>query len=110
MTPSGMISFESECYCERSSDPFITSDSDFLKLLEPGGQVMAVKVFLAPKNRLMDRCFNCYTSIFTRFNTKEEIEKSYNIASVRIHVQRCIARIKMYSILNKITIDLQPHH
>ena len=32
------------------------------------------------------------------FNTKEEIEETYNIAIVRIHVETRIARIKMYSI------------
>ena len=44
------------------------------------------------------------------FNTKEEIEETYNIASVRIHAERCIARIEMYSNLNKITNDLLPYY
>ncbi|KAK9891757.1 hypothetical protein WA026_016555 [Henosepilachna vigintioctopunctata] len=41
--------------------------------------------------------------------TEDEIVNTYNIASVRIHVERCIARIKVYNILIKINIDLLPY-
>lgn len=38
--------------------------------------------------------------------TEAEVLETYNIASVRIHIERLFARLKMYGILNKITIDL----
>lgn len=40
--------------------------------------------------------------------TEAEVLETYNIASVRIHIERLFARLKMYGILNKITIDLLP--
>lgn len=45
ITPNGMISFLSKCYGGRSSDSFITNDSGFLNLLEPGDIVLADKGF-----------------------------------------------------------------
>jgi len=38
--------------------------------------------------------------------TEDEIIKSYNIASVRIHVEKSIQRFKIYNILQKIPIEL----
>lgn len=111
ITPSGMISFKSDCYGGRSSDPFITNDSNFLKLLEPGDEVMADKGFPGIKKSVDVPNAIIVTPPFLHNGhlTEEEIEDTYNIASVRIHVERCIARIKVYNILDKINIDLLPY-
>lgn len=41
--------------------------------------------------------------------TLAEIEETYSIASVRIHVERSIQRIKLYKILQYVTSDLFGH-
>jgi hypothetical protein len=41
--------------------------------------------------------------------TLEEVEKTYNVASVRIHIERAIQRVKLYEILNHFTNDLLPY-
>jgi len=43
-----------------------------------------------------------------RFSENEVVE-TYNIASVRIHIERVFAKLKTFGILNKITSDLLPH-
>ena len=45
ITPSGYISFLSDCYGGRSSDKFITTDSGFYDLLERDDEVMADRGF-----------------------------------------------------------------
>lgn len=39
----------------------------------------------------------------------EEVEETYTIASVRIHVERSIQRIKIHNILQKVPYSLVPH-
>jgi len=41
--------------------------------------------------------------------TEDEVLQTYNIASVRIHIERVFAKMKTFGILNKITIDLLPY-
>ncbi|XP_053596483.1 uncharacterized protein LOC128668185 [Microplitis demolitor] len=84
ITHPGMISFKSECYGGRSSDPFITNDSNFLKLLEPGDEVMANQGFPDIKKSLDVPNAIIITPPFLhdRHLTEEEIEETYNIASV----------------------------
>lgn len=41
--------------------------------------------------------------------TESEVLETYNIASVRIHIERLFARVKTFGILNKVTIDLLPY-
>lgn len=38
--------------------------------------------------------------------TEEEVLNAYNIASVKIHIERIFDRLKTFNILNKITSDL----
>lgn len=41
--------------------------------------------------------------------TVDEVEKCYSVASVRVHVERSIQRIKIHGILQKIPSCLLPH-
>lgn len=41
--------------------------------------------------------------------SENEVVGTYNIASVRIHIERVFAKLKTLGILKKITIDLLPH-
>jgi len=40
--------------------------------------------------------------------SEDEILETYNITSVRIHIERLFARLKTFGILNKLTIDYLP--
>jgi len=111
INPNGMICFVSKCYGGRSSDSYITNDSGFLKKLEPGDQVLADKGFPGIQTEIENS-----NSILImppilhngRFSETEILE-TFSIASVRIHIERVFARMKMYGILNKLKINLLPH-
>ena len=71
ITPSGAISFVSQCYEGSVSDRKLVELSGLLEKLEPGDEIMADKGFLLTKK----------------------------IAHLRIHVERSIGRIKEFHIL-----------
>ncbi|KAF4530605.1 hypothetical protein B566_EDAN018697 [Ephemera danica] len=110
ITPDGLISYKSKAYGGRSSDSGITVDCGLCDLLEPGDDVMADKGFPGITTTFGEQQI---VVIMPPFNheggfTTDEIEQTYSIASVRIHVERAIERIKNYNILRFITHDLQP--
>jgi len=114
ITPAGFISFCSKAYGGRSSDTFITTDSGLLALLEPGDLCMADKGFPQIRNNLED---NNVILVMPPFSdpkipqfSEADMEETYKVASVRIHVERVIQRIKICNILNsKLTNELMPH-
>ncbi|XP_064475415.1 uncharacterized protein LOC135389282 [Ornithodoros turicata] len=81
--PNGTISFVSKGYGGRTSDSFITVDSGFLKHVTSGDIVLADKGFPTIKTAMAEEMMDCY-----------------NIAQVRIHVERMIQRIMVYNVLN----------
>lgn len=111
VTPGGMICFCSKAYGGRLSDAHITVDSGFLDLVQPGDTVLADKGFpgiqtvLGSQNAVLVMPPFLHASQFS----PEEVRETYNIAQVRIHVERMIQRIKIYNILNnKVPIELIP--
>lgn len=101
VTPNGQVSFLSDLWGGRVSDKQITRESGVLALLDSGDNVMVdrgfdirdilpdgvtlnMPPFLAGRNQL----------------TAAETEETMTIASVRIHVERAIGRIKTYHILD----------
>lgn len=111
ITPSGLISFLSKCYGGRTSDTFITNDSGFLSNLEMGDQVLAdkgfpgIKVSCENKNSILVMPPILHNGKFS----ENEVIETYNVASVRIHIERVFAKLKTQGILNKITVDLLPY-
>ncbi|KAF0732490.1 THAP-type domain-containing protein, partial [Aphis craccivora] len=109
ITPSGFITFLSKCY--GTSDTFITNDSGFLSNLEMGDQVLAdkgfpgIKVLCENKNSILVMPPILHNGKFS----ENEVIESYNVASVRIHIERVFAKLKTQGILNKITADLLPY-
>ncbi|XP_049519047.1 uncharacterized protein LOC119440105 isoform X1 [Dermacentor silvarum] len=111
VTPGGMICFCSKAYGGRLSDAHITVDSGFLDLVQPGDTVLADKGFpgiqtvLGNQNAVLVMPPFLHASQFT----PEEVRDTYNIAQVRIHVERMIQRIKIYNVLNnKVPTELIP--
>uniref|UniRef100_A0A2S2R4Z5 DDE Tnp4 domain-containing protein n=1 Tax=Sipha flava TaxID=143950 RepID=A0A2S2R4Z5_9HEMI len=97
ITPNGLICFLSKCYGGKASDTFIINDSGFLLKLESEDEVLADKGFSGIKVPCDEK-----QSILVmppilhngRF-TEEEVIKTYNVASVHIHIERVFARSKI---------------
>ena len=103
VSPTGSIVYISAAWGGRVSDKVITQQCGFLKFIDPGDVILA------------DRGFNVQDDIaikggkleipaFTRGKqqlSREEVEKSRQLARVRIHVERVIGQMrKKYTILN----------
>ena len=111
ITPSGVVSFVSELFPGSTSDREITMQSGLLDKLKRGDEVMA------------DKGFNCQDELASvgavlvtpkflkdkrQFSTKET-EHNKTIASLRVHVERLMERIKNWHIFDrKIPISMAP--
>ena len=103
ITPSGVVSFISDLYGGNISDKKLTHLSGLLDLLEPGDAIMAdcgftIDDILPPGVTL---------NVPPRLNdsgqlTESERTTTRHIASVRIHVERAMERIKNYQILHNV--------
>lgn len=112
-TPGGLISFVSKCFGGRTSDSQITNQSGFLNLLEPGDVVLADKGFPGITSTIDEngRGILLVMPPFLRNPefSEEEVEETYKVASLRIHIERIMQRIRIYDILNKFSISMFPH-
>ena len=104
VTPSGAISFVSECYEGSISDKRLVEVSGLLEKLEPGDEVMADKGFqiqdlLAPLGVRLN------IPPFLNSNHQmpaNDVILTKNIAHLRIHVERAIGRVKEFHILQNV--------
>ena len=104
ISPNGAVTFVSELYGEHCSDKTIVEDCGILELLEEGDSVMAdrgfeIQVLLAKKKVYLNipPFMRCKDQL-----SPEEEDETREIASVRIHVERAIERIKNCNILKQI--------
>lgn len=103
ISPSGAVSFVSDLYAGRSSDKQITNDCGILDLLEAGDSVMADKGFEIAGDLPQGVTLNIPPFLGGKDHLSiEEETETRRIASVRIHVERAIARIKNFKILSTI--------
>ncbi|CAN7988290.1 unnamed protein product [Ixodes hexagonus] len=113
ITPSGYITFISDVFGGRSSDTYIIANSGLINLLEPGDMVMADKGFPHVKCDLESKDVTLVMPPFAKANqqfTEAEMKETYKVASHRIHVERCIQRLKSFAILNeRLTPELKCH-
>ena len=102
ITPAGTIFFISKGYGGGASDRFITEDCHILDKLQYGDNLMADKGFnisdlsISKGSQLIILLFLREKQQFSKKNCKE----TSDIAKARIHVERAIARIKDFQILN----------
>lgn len=112
-TPSGFICLVSNCYGGRATDAQITVSSKLLELLEPGDLILADKGFPIIKTMLDESGRNILLVmppfLHNQTFTEEQVEETYNIAKVRIHIERIMQRIRIYKIVDKFTVDMLPH-
>ncbi|XP_068696963.1 uncharacterized protein [Montipora foliosa] len=104
IAPSGAPTFISDLYTGSISDKDITKQSGILELLEEGDECMADKGFnikdlLEPIGVTLN--IPPFLSDKGQFDGGE-VENTQSIASVRIHVERAISRIKMYKIISNV--------
>ena len=104
IAPSGAPVFISDLYTGSISDKDITKQSGILELLEKGDDCMADKGFnINDVLEAIGVTLNIppFLSDKAQFN-EEEVENTQSVASVRIHVERAISRIKMYKIITNV--------
>ena len=101
--PNGVISFASDLYSGAISDPEIVRRSGYLEHLHNGDLVMADKGFTIQDDlasvgaRLVIPNFLKSRSQFS----KAENEQNKKIASLRIHVERCMERLKNWHFFDR---------
>lgn len=104
IAPHGAVTFVSELYGGHCSDKAIVEDCGILQLLEESDSVMADRGFeiqdlLAKKKVYLNipPFMRCKDQL-----SPEEEDETRDVASVRIHVERAIERVKNYNILTQI--------
>ncbi|XP_077486390.1 uncharacterized protein LOC144097598 [Amblyomma americanum] len=109
IAPNGLVTFISEGFGGRTADAVITTQGKLLSLLEPGDVILADKGF--PGIRIGVGAQQA-TLVMPPFATspqftESEVDATYETASVRIHVERVIQRLKLFQILtNRIPHEL----
>ena len=99
--PNGQVSYLSDLWGGRVSDKQITRESGVLDLLDEGDNVMVDRGF--DISDIVPNGVSVNMSPFLAGRdqmTAAETEQTMSIASVRIHVERAIGRIKTYHILD----------
>ncbi|CAC5424673.1 unnamed protein product [Mytilus coruscus] len=107
ITPNGAFSFISDLWTGNISDRSITGRSGYIDLIEKGDHVMADRGVLI-KDLSLSKGATLNMPPFTRPSkhgkrrclTAKEIKESKSIASLRIHVERSIQRLKSYKFLS----------
>ena len=98
-TAKGLV----DLYAGRSSDKQITNDCGILKLLEDGDSVMADNGFDVESDLPNGISLNIPPFLCNKEHLSlEEETGTRRIASVRIHVERAIARVKNFRILSTV--------
>ena len=103
ISPNGYPSFVSSLYAGRTSDKKITNDCGILNLLEPGDELMADRGFDIESDMPNGVSLNIppFLGGLPQLSAEDKA-KTGKIASVRVHVERAIARIKNYRILQQV--------
>lgn len=106
-TPDGLVNFVSNGYAGRISDVSLLEESLFLESLNPGSYILAdrgfknVESFLSQKGFFLLRPPSVHTGMKL---SKKEVKQTKQIASLRIHIERVIRRLREFSILKMHTV------
>ena len=111
LSPAGSLGFLSEFFTESISDRELTNRCGIIDHLNPGDHVMADKGFdvqddFAKKGVTIN--IPSFLKGKVQFS-REEVEHNEKIASLRIHVERYVERIKKWHVFDsRIPITLAP--
>ncbi|KAK8759106.1 hypothetical protein V5799_003262 [Amblyomma americanum] len=109
IAPNGLVTFISEGFGGRTTDAVITTQGKLLSLLEPGDVILADKGFPGIRTGVGAQQATLVMPPFATSPqfTESEVDATYETASVRIHVERVIQRLKIFQILtNRIPHEL----
>lgn len=101
-TPDGIINYISPGYGGRISDVCLVENCTFLDTLEPGASILADRGFKHIEQLFLQKGFSLVRppSVSSKSNlTKVEARKTKEIASLRIHIERTIRRLREFSML-----------
>ena len=99
--PSGAITFLSRLYSGCISDMHITEQSGLLNKLDEGDDVMADRGFNIRHLLLTHKCtLNIPAFSHGKRLSMKGVKRSRRIASVRIHVERAIRRMKTFKLIS----------
>ncbi len=101
-TPDGLVSFVSEGFGGRASDLTITENCGYLKNIKPGSYIMADRGFKHVSSLLQKQGGTLVrppSVSASQVPTKAEVKESKKIASLRIHVERVICRLREFRML-----------
>ena len=103
IAPSGAVTFVSDLYAGRFSDKKVALDSGIYDLLEAGDSIMADRGFDIEEDLPQNVGLNIppFLNGKKQLSLQEENE-TRKIASVRVHVERAIERVKNYRILQTV--------
>ena len=109
--PTGEISFVSRMFGGRTTDTEITIKSGFINMVESGDDILGDKGFPEIDTSISQHGGLLIMPPFKRSGkgfqfTVKQTEDAYKIARVRIHVERCISRMKVFEILGYIHADM----
>ena len=101
ITPTGGICFVSKAWGGRTSDRIITERSGFLDIINENDLVMADKGFTIGDLLAKRKAFLNIPPFLRKkqFNVNE-IAETRSIATIRVHVERAIGRVKQFHILD----------
>ena len=110
IVPTGTITFISKLYSGSISDQAIVNENGFLDKVEEGDDIMADRGFnirhlLLPKKT----SFNISAFSHGKVLSAKAVKRSRRVASVRIHVERAIRRMKTFKIISGI-VPLKLRH
>ncbi|CAH2104974.1 unnamed protein product [Euphydryas editha] len=101
-TPDGVINFVSDGFGGRTSDLKIFEESGFMDILPPGACIMADRGFKHIEGVLTKKQFHLIrppSVSNTKKTSKDEVLRSKKIASLRIHIERVIRRLREFAFL-----------
>ncbi|GBP65775.1 hypothetical protein EVAR_30833_1 [Eumeta japonica] len=101
-TPNGLINYISPGYGGRITDTCLVEQCDFIRCLQPGMYVMADRGFKHVEQYLRKEGVQLVRppSVTTGAKlSKSEVRETKQIASLRIHVERVIRRLREFNML-----------
>lgn len=101
-TPDGVINYISKGYGGRATDQCIVETCGYLDILKPGQMIMADRGFKNIDKLLCDRQCTLVRPPSVSGDAKlkkDEVLLTKRIASLRIHIERVIRRLREYKIL-----------
>lgn len=102
-TPRGMVNFVSEAFGGRTSDRDIFEKSKFLDSLPENAKVMADRGFKHVAALLTNRGSELIRPPSVHEGeklSKEQVKENKRIASLRVHIERVIRRLREFTMLN----------